>query len=86
MLSSALWSETGSLRPKDESIHISVHRGAMFSTYIHQPEVQSSTGLLRLHRASNMAVNLTDLSLQQLEGLKTQLEQVRNLFLHTCGF
>lgn len=49
----------------------------MFSTNIHQPEVQSLTGHLRLHCASNMAVNLTDLSLQQLEGLKTQLEQVR---------
>lgn len=28
------------------------------------------------HRESNMAVNLTDLSLPQLEGLKTQLDQV----------
>lgn len=56
------------------------HWGATSLTNIYQPEVLCSIGHLRLHCASNMAVNLTDLSLQQLEGLKTQLEQVRKLF------
>lgn len=39
------------------------------------------------HRASNMAVNLTDLSLPQLEGLKTQLDQVVEdiLIYMSCG-
>lgn len=35
-----------------------------------------SRGGVTWQRASNMAVNLTDLSLPQLEGLKTQLDQV----------
>ncbi|KAG8007882.1 Separin [Nibea albiflora] len=38
-----------------------------------------------LHRASNMAVNLTDLSLPQLEGLKTQLDQEIEFLTSSIG-
>lgn len=57
----------------------------MFATntrHLHHPETQSSG--VTWHCASNMAVNLTDLSLPQLEGLKTQLEQVRKFLLEIC--
>lgn len=37
---------------------------------------QSLSRKVTWRRASNMAVNLTDLSLPQLEGLKSQLDQV----------
>ncbi|KAI3370172.1 hypothetical protein L3Q82_024955, partial [Scortum barcoo] len=51
---------------------------------LHRPEAHKS---LRVtwHRASNMAVNLTDLSLPQLEGLKTQLDQEIEFLTSSIG-
>ncbi|XP_040015277.1 prefoldin subunit 5 [Xiphias gladius] len=51
-------------------------------TVLH-PETQSQRVIW--HRASNMAVNLTDLSLSQLEGLKTQLDQEIEFLTSSIG-
>uniref|UniRef100_A0A3Q0QQ63 Prefoldin subunit 5 n=1 Tax=Amphilophus citrinellus TaxID=61819 RepID=A0A3Q0QQ63_AMPCI len=50
---------------------------------LHNPETASLK--VTRHHASNMAVNLTDLSLPQLEGLKTQLDQEVEFLTSSIG-